>query len=195
MPVSRRTFCAAAVCAACAAPLPRAAFAAADEMQLMQSMLEPRGRDLYLSMSWEFDLPETLVDSLRRGIPLYFVCEVNLQSKRWYWFDRDLADLELVQRISFSPLTRQYRFSRGGLSQTYDRLEQILPITRHLIGWRIADSSVLEDSSLELEVRMRLDSSRLPKPLQVVVGGNSDWSLDSGWVTIDIEQALRTKLF
>ena len=85
MPVSRRTFCAAAVCAACAAPLPRAAFAAAGEMQLMQSMLEPRGRDLYLSMSWEFDLPETLVDSLRRGIPLYFVCEVNLQSKRWYW--------------------------------------------------------------------------------------------------------------
>ena len=54
---------------------------------------------------------------------------------------------------------------------------------------------MLEDSSLELEVRMRLDSSRLPKPLQVVVGGNSDWSLDSGWVTIDIEQALRTKLF
>ena len=118
MPVSRRTFCAAAVCAACAAPLPRAAFAAAGEMQLMQSMLEPRGRDLYLSMSWEFDLPETLVDSLRRGIPLYFVCEVNLQSKRWYWFDRDLADLELVQRISFSPLTRQYRFSTPPCSKT-----------------------------------------------------------------------------
>ena len=164
-------------------------------MQLMQAMLEPRGKDLYLSMSWEYDMPETLVDSLRRGIALYFVCEVRLQNKRWYWTDKDLGNLELVQRISFSPLTRQYRFSRGGLSQNYDTLEQILPITRQLIGWRIADSSILDESSLELEVRMCLDVSRLPKPLQVVVGGNSDWALDSGWVTVDIDRALKTRLF
>lgn len=164
-------------------------------MQLMQAMLEPRGKDLHLSMSWEYDMPETLVDSLRRGIALYFVCEVRLQNKRWYWTDKDLGNLELVQRISFSPLTRQYRFSRGGLSQNYDTLEQILPITRQLIGWRIADSSILDESSLELEVRMRLDVSRLPKPLQVVVGGNSDWALDSGWVTVDIDRALKTRLF
>ena len=111
------------------------------------------------------------------------------------WFDKDLGHLELVQRISFSPLTRQYRFSRGGLSQTYDTLEQILPITRHLIGWRIAESSLLKDSSLEIEARMRLDSSRLPKPLQVIVGGNSDWELDSDWITIDVQQALKATLF
>ncbi len=195
MSLSRRTLCAAAVAACFAAALPRAALAAEGQMQLMQAMLEPSGKDLYLSMSWEYDMPETLVDSLRRGIALYFVCEVRLQNKRWYWTDKDLGNLELVQRISFSPLTRQYRFSRGGLSQNYDTLEQILPITRQLIGWRIADSSILDESSLELEVRMRLDVSRLPKPLQVVVGGNSDWALDSGWVTVDIDRALKTRLF
>ena len=193
MSLSRRTLCAVAACFAAA--LPRAALAAEGQMQLMQAMLEPRGKDLYLSMSWEYDMPETLVDSLRRGIALYFVCEVRLQNKRWYWTDKDLGNLELVQRISFSPLTRQYRFSRGGLSQNYDTLEQILPITRQLFGWRIADSSILDESSLELEVRMRLDVSRLPKPLQVVVGGNSDWALDSGWVTVDIDRALKTRLF
>lgn len=195
MSVNRRTLCAAAAAAPLTALLPRAAFAETSEMQLMQAVLEPRGNDLFLSMSWEYDLPETLIDTLRRGIALFFVCEVKLQSKRWYWFDKDLGHLELVQRISFSPLTRQYRFSRGGLSQTYDTLEQILPITRHLIGWRIAESSILKNSSLELEVRMRLDASRLPKPLQVVVGGNSDWTLDSGWITVDINQALKAELF
>ena len=195
MTVTRRRLCAAAAALPVAALASRPAFAENSEMQLMQAVLEPQGNDLYLSMSWEYDLPETLIDSLRRGIALYFVCEVQLQRKRWYWFDKDLGHLELVQRVSFSPLSRQYRFSRGGLSQTYDSLEQILPLTRHLIGWRIADSSVLEDSSLELEVRMRLDISRLPKPLQVVVGGNSDWALDSDWVTIDVRQALKAKLF
>lgn len=42
---------------------------------------------------------------------------------------------------------------------------------------------------------MRLDSSRLPKPLQVIVGGNSDWELDSDWITIDVQQALKATLF
>ena len=169
MTVTRRQLCAAAAAAPIAALVPRAASADTTEIQLMQAVLEPQGNDLFLSLSWEYELPETLVDSLRRGIALYFVCEVRLQSKRTLWFDKDLGHLELVQRISFSPLTRQYRFSRGGLSQTYDTLEQILPITRHLIGWRIAESSLLKDSSLEIEARMRLDSSRLPKPLQVIV--------------------------
>lgn len=195
MTVTRRQLCAAAAAAPIAALVPRAASADTTEIQLMQAVLEPQGNDLFLSLSWEYDLPETLVDSLRRGIALYFVCEVRLQSKRTLWFDKDLGHLELVQRISFSPLTRQYRFSRGGLSQNYDTLEQILPITRHLIGWRIAESSLLKDSSLEIEARMRLDSSRLPKPLQVIVGGNSDWELDSDWITIDVQQALKATLF
>lgn len=64
-----------------------------------------------------------------------------------------------------------------------------------MIGWRIAESSLLNDSSLEIEARMRLDSSRLPKPLQVIVGGNSDWELDSDWITIDVQQALKATLF
>lgn len=192
---NRRKLCTVAAAASVAGLLPRAACAEASEIQLMQTVLEPRGKDLFLSLSWEYDLPDTLLDSLRRGIALFFVCEVRLQRSRWYWFDEDLGRLELVQRISFSPLTRQYRISRGGLSQTYDTLEQVLSITRHLIGWRIADPAVLEDASFELEVRMRLDASRLPKPLQVVVGGNSDWVLDSGWVTVDIKHALKAKLF
>ena len=195
MTVTRRQLCVAAAAFPIAALVPRVASADTPEMQLMQAVLEPQGNDLFLSLSWEYDLPETLIDSLRRCIALYFVCEVKLQSKRMLWFDKDLGHLELVQRVSFSPLTRQYRFSRGGLSQTYDTLEQILPITRHLISWRIAEASVLDDSSLEVEVRMRLDTSRLPKPLQVVVGGNSDWALDSDWITIDIKQALEAKLF
>lgn len=146
-------------------------------------------------MSWEYDLPETLIDSLRRGIALYFVakcgCKANARSgltRIWGISNSFSASVSVRLPVSIG-------FSRGGLSQTYDTLEQILPITRHLIGWRIAESSLLKDSSLEIEARMRLDSSRLPKPLQVIVGGNSDWELDSDWITIDVQQALKATLF
>ena len=112
------------------------------------------------------------------------------------WFDKDLGHLELVQRVSFSPLTRQYRFSRGGLSQTYDTLEQILPITRHLIG-------LANRRSLQCLMILRWNwkcvcgwiPHACPNPCKSSSGGNSDWALDSDWITIDIKQALEAKLF
>ncbi len=157
------------------------------DVELMNCELSRRTDGLYLSADWEFDLSTSLIECLRRGIALYFVCEVRLQKSRWYWFDKTLLEAELLQRISFSPLSRTYRFSRGGISQTYDTFEQIMPLVRHIAGWRIADNQALQDNSFtKLELRMRLDVSRLPKPLQVSLGGNSDWSLDSDWLSLDV---------
>ncbi len=190
--VSRRTLCAAAAAAPFAAwPL---ACARAEGVELMQAQVEKRSDGLYLSANWEFDLAITLIESLRRGIALYFVCEARVQKTRWYWFDKDLVHAELVQRISFSPLSRSYRLSLGGLSQSFDSLEQILPLVKQIHDWRFADASVMEgegEDELEAEVRMRLDASRLPKPLQVTIGGNSDWDLDSDWIGVRVRSAAR----
>ena len=96
-----------------------------------------------------------------------------------------------MQRVSFSPLARNYRLSFGGLSRTFDSLEQVLPLVRQIHDWRIADVSVVEDADdIEAEVRMRLDASRLPKPLQVTIGGNSDWDLDSDWISVRITRSV-----
>lgn len=128
MTVTRRQLCAAAATAPIAALVPRAASADTTEIQLMQAVLEPQGNDLFLSLSWEYDLPETLVDSLRRGIALYFVCEVRLQSKRTLWFDKDLGHLnsfsasvsvrlpvsiDSLAAVSPKPTTRSSRFFRS----------------------------------------------------------------------------------
>lgn len=190
MMISRRTLCAAAAAAPFAAWPFASAYAAGSGIELMQAQVQKRSDGVYLSASWEFDLAITLIESLRRGIALYFVCEARLQKKRWYWLDKDLAEAELVQRISFSPLARNYRLSFGGLSRTFDSLEQVLPLVRQIHDWRIADVSAVEDADdIEAEVRMRLDASRLPKPLQVTIGGNSDWDLDSDWISVRITRS------
>lgn len=187
--ISRRTLCAAAA-AAPFAVWPFAAHAEGDGIALMQARAENRPDGLYLTASWEFDLAITLIESLRRGIALYFVCEMRLQKKRWYWFDENLVHAELVQRISFSPLSRNYRLSMGGLSQGFDSLEQVLPLVKQVHDWRVASQVSPDDvDDFEAEVRMRLDASRLPKPLQVTIGGNSDWNLDSDWIPVRIRNA------
>lgn len=185
--ISRRTLCGAIAAVPFCVTVPGIARAADNDIVLMQSEITKYSSGYYLSAVWEFDLANTLIESLHRGIPLYFVCTFRVQRQRWYWFDKDLSDAELLQRISFSPLSRTYRLSRGGLSQTFDSLDQALSIVKHIREWPVIDTSLGDDlDDLDAEVRMRLDSSRLPKPLQVTIGGNSDWNLDSDWLTVPL---------
>lgn len=185
--LSRRRLCGALASAPLVAAVPGLARAADNEISLMQSEILRHGSGLSLNVVWEFDLANTLVESLNRGIALYFICQFRLQQKRWYWFDKDLSDVELVQRISFSPLSRTYRLSRGGLSQSFDSLDQLLAIVKHVREWPVVEAGPDYDfEDLEAEVRMHLDASRLPKPLQVTIGGNSDWNLDSGWLAVPL---------
>lgn len=183
--VSRRTLCGVATTAPLLAAVPFGVRAADNEIVLMQAEISHQPSGFYLSANWEFDLANTLIESLHRGIALYFVCSFRLQKTRWYWFDKNLHQAELVQRVSFSPLSRTYRLSQGGLSQTFDSLDQVLGIVKHVRQWHIFDP-VSDLENLEAEVRMRLDSSRLPKPLQVSIGGNSDWDMDSDWRIVKI---------
>ena len=93
----------------------------ANDISIMSCHLSARGGDrpgLYLNLNVEFDLPRSVQDALHRGIPLYFITEFSLEQKRWYWADKDFAHASLTSRLSYTPLTRPYRLSHGGLSQS-----------------------------------------------------------------------------
>ena len=82
--------------------------AATAEVQLMQAGLERIVRDttpgLYLTADWEFDLPDGLVDSLRRGIALYFLYEFRLEKPRWYWMEKTFDLKNCLAKIRNCPL-------------------------------------------------------------------------------------------
>ncbi len=192
--ISRRALCTALAVGPVLAMAPAVpALAQSVEAQLMAASLKRLPQDkpdgLYLSASWEFDLSRALTDCLRRGIPLYFLYEFELHKKRWYWANKDIAAARLIERISFSPLTRLFRVSRGGLTQTFESLDAALPLVKNIFEWRVAPLSALAEydpEDLQAQVRMRLDLTKLPKPLQVSIGGNSDWNLESDWESIQV---------
>ena len=171
----------------------REALAQSVEAQLMAAVLKRMPREdppgLFLSAAWEFDLSRALTDCLRRGIPLYFLYEFEVKKRRWYWTNREIASARLIERLSFSPLTRLFRVSRGGLTQTFESLDAALPLVKNIAEWRVADLADLagyDAEDLTAQVRMRLDLTKLPKPLQVSIGGNSDWNLVSDWERVAV---------
>ena len=168
-------------------------FAWANDITVMSGTLSVRTsspQGLYLDFNVEFDLPRSVQDALNRGIPLYFVTEFSIQQQRWYWVNKPLIEASLMTRLSYSPLTRQYRLSRGGLSQSFDSLSETLAILKSLHGWRISEDTHIENpEDCVAEVRVRLDTNQLPLPMQVTIGEN-DWDLTSDWYVVDFDRSI-----
>ncbi|HVG05367.1 MAG TPA: DUF4390 domain-containing protein [Burkholderiaceae bacterium] len=167
----------------------------ADErIGVMAAALEPAretGDALLLNATFEFEMPQALEEAVQKGIALYFNIEFELFRKRWYWFDRKIVSSTLTYRLSYSPLTRQYRLARGGLSQSFESLDEALALLKSVRNWRVADKSVLAPrDEYEAQVRMRLDVTQLPKPFQVNAITSREWTLASDWREVPVTAEL-----
>ena len=176
---------------------PPSAFAD-ERIGVMAAALEPArdsqnmsGDALLLNATFEFELPQALEEAVQKGIALYFNIEFELFRKRWYWFDRRVASSTLTYRLSYSPLTRQYRLARGGLSQSFESLDEALALLKSVRNWKVADKSVLSPrEEYDAQVRMRLDFPQRPKPFQVNAITSREWTLASDWREVPITAEL-----
>jgi len=171
---------------------------AQERIGVMAAALEPArdsqnmsGDALLLNATFEFELPQALEDAVQKGIALYFNIEFELFRKRWYWFDRKVASSTLTYRLSYSPLTRQYRLARGGLSQSFESLDEALGLLKSVRNWKVADKGVLSPrDEYDSQVRMRLDVTQLPKPFQVNAITSREWTLASDWREVPVTAEL-----
>jgi hypothetical protein len=131
-----------------------------------------------LNFAVRFELPRGVEDALLKGVPIYFVAEAEVMRDRWYWFDRRLNKATRTWRLAYQPLTRKYRLTLGGLNQSFDSLEDALYAARRATAWRIAEPGQVEEGSRHyVEFTYRLDTNLLPRPLQIGLSGQADWSL------------------
>lgn len=157
--------------------------AQASEVDIRNAVLAPADDGSFvLSADIRFELGARLEEAVMRGVPFYFVLELEITSPRWYWFDKVLSSRERVLRLSYHALTRQYRVSSGPLHQNFDSLEEALGVIRRVTNWLAVDRGVLAPGeNYEAALRFSLDLSQLPKPFQVNAIASRDWTLDSDW--------------
>ncbi|CAN5648275.1 hypothetical protein BH09PSE5_BH09PSE5_47530 [soil metagenome] len=147
----------------------------------LSSLVALRSEDgLQVNFAAQFELSKPVEEALLKGVPLYFVASVDVYARRWYWRDRRVAQAERIWRLAFQPLTRKYRVTFGSLNQSHDTLNDALGALRRAADWRIAEPGQLEDgASYYLEFDYRLDTTQLPRPMQIGVGGEADWQLSA----------------
>ncbi|MEX3956272.1 DUF4390 domain-containing protein [Trinickia sp. EG282A] len=164
------------LCLAAAAP------AHADPIAVQRASLQADGSGWSLDARFEFELNSSLVEAVNRGVPLYFTTDFELTRARWYWFDEQPVSISQTWRLSFQPLTREYRVTSGGLQLGFGSLDDALAVIKHVTSWHVIDrTQVRAGETYTASVRMALDTALMPKPFQVDAVNNRDWSLASDW--------------
>ena len=161
--------------------------ARADGIDVRDARLRAAEDGLVLDADFDFDLTPRLAEVVATGVPLYFRVDFELNRHRWYWFDDVAASKRLLLRLSYHALSRQYRLSTGLLQQSFPSLEEALSVLRRLRNWLVVDRTVtFADADYEAALRMRLETSLLPKPFQLSALTSRELQLESPWLRFTV---------
>ena len=159
------------------------ASAIAEGIKLKSADLERSDSDWLLNATFQIELTPGLEDAVQKGVVLYFQTEFDLTRSRWYWFDEKPALAQRLTRLSYQPMTQQYRIASEGFTFSAKTMFEALQAVGSIGGWRVIDNSQIDPSkSYTAALRMTLDLSKLPKPFQVNALNNRDWNVTSDWV-------------
>lgn len=135
-----------------------------------------------LKAEFEVSFSPALEDALNKGVPLHFLVEFELNRPRWYWLDETIASSQQQIRISYHALTKQYRLLLHEQQKTFPTLAELKSELARIQDWRVVERAQLKKRySYEARMRMRLDLSQLPKPLQVSALASKEWNMESEW--------------
>lgn len=154
----------------------------AENAEVREATLRVVEDGLVLDAVFEFELTPRLAEVVQNGVPLYFVVEFEMTRRRWYWLDEKAASKQMQMRVSYHPLSRQYRLSTGLLQQTFATLEEALNVMKRVRNWLVVDRTVdFADADYEAAVRLRLDTTLLPRPFQLSALTSRDLHLETAW--------------
>lgn len=157
--------------------------AADDEAEVKYAEIVAVNDGYVVNADIEMPLNSRLIDAISRGVSLYFVAEFHLERPRWYWLNEVMLERHLEYRLSYHTITRSYRLSIGSLHQNFDTLEAAVRTMLRIRNWHVAEAGRLQPgTSYRAALRMRLDTSMLPKPFQVTAIGGSDWNIGTDWL-------------
>jgi len=177
--VLRWFLCELALCVASLALLAAGA-ARADGIDVRRAVVTPAEDTYLLDAELEVRLTQVLDEVLHKGVPLYFALDFELIRARWYWINEKVAVVHQQQRLSYNTLTRQYRVGTGTLYQNFSTLAEALAyMTRIRRRLELDPGALQKGTTYAAMLRMRLDSTQLPKPFQLQTGRN--WDVSSDW--------------
>jgi len=83
----------------------------AEGIKIKSFELEKVDNDWLLNATFQIELSPGLEDAVQKGVVLYFQTDFELTRSRWYWFDEKPISAQRQARLSYQPLSQQFRIA------------------------------------------------------------------------------------
>ena len=154
--------------------------AAINALNIKAADLVPTEDAYALSAAFDLNFGPVVEEALNKGIPLTFLIEFQVVSPRKYWFDDEVVTTSTRVVLSYHALSRQYLINRESHQQSFSSLSEAKEELSRLHDWVVLEKALLKKGeAYNAALRIRLDHSQLPKPLQVEALGSESWEMVS----------------
>lgn len=155
---------------------------ASDKSAVKQAAIRATAQGYVLDADVDIVLNRTLEDALSRGINLYFLLELELTRPRNWWLDETVAEPVRKLRIYYHLLLRRYVVESGYVTKTAATLAEALAMLGRVDDWQVLERGALKvGQRYDARLRLRLDTTQLPKPLSIGAVTGDRWELVSPW--------------
>lgn len=156
------------------------AWASASSLHIKTAELSGTEDTYLLNADFDVNFSGEVEEALNKGVPLNFLVEFQIVSPRQYWFDDEIVTRSSHITLSYHALSRQYLINRNNHQQSFATLQEAKEDFSHLHDWQVLEKSLLKKGeNYRAALRIRLDQSKLPKPLQVEALSSEDWNMVS----------------
>ena len=169
----------AGLCLACLAALAHAG----DATEVKSATVIATAQGYQLDAELSLAPNPTLVDALERGVHLHFLLELDIRRPRgWWWFDENIASPVRKLHLYYHLLLRRYIVETGYTTRTVASLADALALLGRVDDWQILERGALKPGQrYDARLRLRLDTTQLPKTLSIGAVTSDKWALATPW--------------
>jgi len=141
-------------------------------------------RVYYMDAIIDISLPEHVKTAFYNGIPLPLVVEVEVKETNDWWIDVSLVTVEQHYLLHYYPLYDSVRTDNlnNGSSTNQSTLQYALKKIGNIQRYPILDKEHFGGvDNIKAQIRFKIDSTRLPKPLRATSLLGGSWNIASDW--------------
>jgi Domain of unknown function (DUF4390) len=162
---------------------------AAQDATLSNIIVTNTNKDLLVYLNVEGAFREQTVNAIMSGVPASFSFFVMLYQKRSMWFDKAIANIEIVNSIKYNNLKKVFIVERSwenGKIRTAQSLQEAQKLMSDVDGLKIILLNKLEKGKqYQVKAKAQLSKLTLPFYLHYVLFFVSLWDFETDWYTID----------
>jgi hypothetical protein len=145
--------------------------------------------DLLLYLNLEGAFREEMKKAILSGVPSTFSFFAKLNRTRNFWFDREIADIEISHTITYDNLKKEFMVQRSWKEDNPEVTKSFKEAKRWMTEINSVEIIPLnrleKGKQYQLRVKAEVSKKTLPLYLHYILFFVSLWDFETDWYTID----------